>query len=293
MSEIHLNVIRGNSMKLDGGSMFGNAPKALWASWMPADDRNMIDIASKSLLVQTPNHTILFETGAGAYLSPKMKQRFQIVESRHMLLDALAQQGLDHSDISHVVLSHLHFDHAGGLLSAWSNAQPMPELLFPNARFIVGKTHFQRAAAPHLRDRASFIPELTGLLADTGRLELQQDGSRMNLDGVEITFFESHGHTPGMLVSWIRVKARTFIYTGDLIPGHPWINLPITMGFDRFPEGLIEEKKQLLEQAIKAEAQLVFPHDPHCDVSGLKFDPEKNRIMPTDKITGFHLTLGP
>ncbi|PIE61698.1 MAG: MBL fold hydrolase [Desulfobacterales bacterium] len=278
-------------MKLDGGSMFGNAPKALWTSWMPADDQNMIDIASKSLLVQTPNHTILFETGAGAYLSPEMKQRFHIIDSHHVLLDGLAQEGLTHTDISHVVLSHLHFDHAGGLLSEWSTTQPTPELLFPNARFIVGETHFKRAVSPHFRDRASFIPQLPEMLEGTGRLDLQQEDSRLNLDGVEITFFESHGHTPGMLISWIRIKDRTFIYTGDLIPGHSWINLPITMGFDRFPEALINEKKQLLDQAMDAGAQLIFPHDPQFDVSGLKVDTKKKRIMPADKVTGFHLTL--
>lgn len=160
VSGITLTVLRGNGMKLDGGSMFGNAPKALWASWMSADNRNMIDIASKSLLVRTPNHNILFETGAGAYLSPEMKQRFQIPDSRHMLLEALGQQGMDHSDISHVILSHLHFDHAGGLLAAWEEGRNDLELLFPNARFIVGEGNFNRCLSPHPRDRASLSPAL-------------------------------------------------------------------------------------------------------------------------------------
>ncbi|WDP93229.1 MAG: MBL fold metallo-hydrolase [Desulfobacter sp.] len=278
-------------MKLDGGSMFGNAPKALWASWMPADGRNMIDIASKSLLVRTPSHNILFETGAGAYLDPKMRQRFQISDSRHLLLDALAEKGLDHRDISHIVLSHLHFDHAGGLLAPWEAGREGLELLFPNARLIVGETHFHRAMTPHSRDRASFIPGLAGMLKETGRLDLYRDGERMDLDGVEIEFTESHGHTPGMLVSWIRIGHRNFVFTGDLIPAHPWVNLPITMGFDRFPEGLVDEKKKCLDRAMEARALLIFPHDPVCDAAGLDYDANKDRILPAELLSGISIEL--
>jgi len=136
--------LRGNSMKLDGGAMFGNAPKALWTRWMSADDQNMIEIASQSLLVQTPSSNLLFETGPGAYLSPDMKKRFQVQEDHHVLLDSLAQNGLDHRDITHVILSHLHFDHAGGLLKQYEEGRTSHELLFPNARFItVSYTHLR------------------------------------------------------------------------------------------------------------------------------------------------------
>ncbi len=272
-------------MKLDGGSMFGNAPKALWSSWMPADDRNMIDIASKCLLIQTPDHTLLFETGAGAYLSPDMKQRFQIRESGHVLLDALKARGLGHEEISHVILSHLHFDHAGGLLAPWEEGKEGLELLFPNACFLVGERNFRRALDPHSRDRASFIPGLAAMLEGSGRLKLHNAGDCLSLDGVEIEFSESQGHTPGMLISWIRAKGKTLVFTGDLIPAHPWVNLPITMGYDRFPEGLIDEKKALLDRAMETGALLIYPHDPRCAASYLEYDAVKNRIRPAGQIT--------
>ncbi len=284
MSQIEFTVLKGNGMKLDGGSMFGNAPKALWGGWMPADDRNMIDIASQCLLVRTPEFNILFETGAGAYLSPEMKQRFQIRDEGHMLLASLAQQGLGHEDITHVVLSHLHFDHAGGLLAEWEEGRSTPELLFPNARFIIGEENFKRSGNPHFRDRASFIPGLADLLEESNRLDLKKDGDRIVLDGLEIEFTESHGHTPGMLVSWIRTKDTTVVFTGDLIPAHPWVNLPITMGYDRFPEGLIDEKKQLLEKALEAGALMIYPHDPVCAASYLELDGKTSRIKPGEKM---------
>jgi len=264
--------------------MFGNAPKALWSSWMPADDRNMIEIASKCLLIQTPNYNILFETGAGAYLSPHMKQRFQIRESRHVLLDALADQGLNHKEISHVILSHLHFDHAGGLLAPWEESRDELELLFPKASFLVGEGNFRRALAPHSRDLASFIPGLADMLERSGRLNLQNAGDCLNLDGVEIEFTESQGHTPGMLVSWIRAKGEILVFTGDLIPAHPWVNLPITMGYDRFPEGLIDEKKALLDRAMETGALLIYPHDPLCAASYLEYDSVKDKIKPARQV---------
>ncbi|WDP88179.1 MAG: MBL fold metallo-hydrolase [Desulfobacter sp.] len=278
-------------MKLDGGSMFGNAPKALWAQWMPADDRNMIEIASKCLLVQTSKENILFETGAGAYLSPKMRQRFQIRESRHVLLESLADHGLDHREISHVILSHLHFDHAGGLLAKWEQGRDDLELLFPNAAYIVGEKNFFRACTPHSRDRASFIPGLAAMLEGSGRLSLKKEGDRLCLDPVEISFMESQGHTPGMLVSWIRAKDKTLVFTGDLIPAHPWVNLPITMGYDRFPEGLIDEKQQLLDRALKTNALLVYPHDPLCAASYLAKDPERQRVKPANPFSELSMVV--
>lgn len=215
MQETSFIVIRGNSMRLDGGTMFGNAPKALWQKWIQADERGMIDIASNCLLVKTGDYNLLFDTGCGAYLSPDMKARFAVKEEKHMLLQALAQQGLSDSGISHVVLSHLHFDHVGGLLSAWEPDRK-PDLLFPNALFVVGEENFKRSKSPHHRDRASFIPGLSEKLQATGRLVFKRGGDCLNVGGLTIEFFQSQGHTPGMLISWIQAQGNTVVFTGDL-----------------------------------------------------------------------------
>ena len=289
MTGIRFTSLAGNTMKLDGGAMFGNAPKALWERWMPADEENMILIHTRALLVRTPDHALLFETGAGAYLPPKLKQRFQFQEEGHVLLDSLAEQGLGQEDITHVILSHLHFDHAGGLLSPWDSDCNPPDLLFPEARFVTGRSQFDRALNPHARDRASYIPELPGLLEKSGRLELRAGGERFELPGLTIEFFESHGHTPGMLASWIHTCGRPVVFTGDLIPARPWVSQAITMGYDRFPEGLIDEKSAFLSRALGADALMVYPHDPAA--SGLARDDKTGRIVAGSPVLDLDMTV--
>lgn len=140
--------------------MFGNAPRALWEKWAAPDELNRIELACRALLASPlEGKTVLFETGIGAFFDPRMRERYGVQESQHVLIDSLREAGFEHEDIDVVVLSHLHFDHAGGLLAAWSEGRE-PELLFPNATYVVGAQHWQRAMQPHPRDRASFIPEL-------------------------------------------------------------------------------------------------------------------------------------
>src|SRR5882724_11108313 len=137
-----LTAIAGNTQRLDGGAMFGNAPKAVWEKWIPPDERNRIPLACRAMLIEerTDGSTrrILFETGIGAFFSPKMRDRFGVVESEHVLLASLAAAGAPHETIDVVVLSHLHFDHAGGLLSAYEEGKALT-LLFPKATFVVGR----------------------------------------------------------------------------------------------------------------------------------------------------------
>src|SRR4051812_45993094 len=151
--------------------MFGNAPKAMWEKWIPPDERNRIPLACRCLLVNDGGRHILFETGIGAFFEPALRERYGVVEEHHVLLDSLAAVGLAPEQIDVIVLSHLHFDHAGGALTRYAPGQP-PTLAFPRATFVVGAEAWQRAVSPHARDRASFIPDFTKLLADSGRLEL-------------------------------------------------------------------------------------------------------------------------
>ena len=264
----------GNSQKLDGGAMFGNVPKAMWEHWIQPDADNRIPLACRALLADgLDGKRVLFETGIGAFFEPKLRERFGVVESRHVLLDNLAAAGFSHEDIDVVVLSHLHFDHAGGLLAAWEEGQP-PRLLFPNARFLVSAECWERARHPHARDRASFIVELPQMLEASGRLEIVA-GPYSETLGRSVRFHYSHGHTPGlMLAEILGPEGRGgVVFCADLIPGRPWVHLPVTMGYDRYPELLIDEKNALLADLLERGVRLFFTHDVECSMAQVQRDP--------------------
>lgn len=277
--------VLGNSQKLDGGAMYGNAPKALWTRWTPADEFNRIDLSCRCLLLKSGTRTILFETGIGSFFPPQLRERYGVQEKNHVLLQSLSEIGSSHEMVTDVVLSHLHFDHAGGLLEEFAEGKP-PRLLFPNAKFYVGEKALQRAKNPHFRDKASFIPQLTNLLEESGRLEVVSHPDHHGLSPL-VHFRFSDGHTPGLTLSQIQGPQKTIIFVSDLIPGAPWVHLPITMGYDRYPEKLIDEKESLLKECEEKGYFLFFTHDPNCAISQVKKD-ENGKFCVKNPLKNYH-----
>lgn len=281
--EILVSDVLGNGQRLDGGSMFGNVPRVVWSKWIAPDEQGRIGLACRGMLVEIGEKKILCETGIGAFFEPKMAERFGVqTPQTHVLLESLSKRGISHEDIDYVILSHLHFDHAGGLLPAFSNSaasNSSEPLLFPNAIYVVGEEAFLRSQAPHPRDRASFIPGLNEKLQSSGRLKVLKEGEVLEEFLGTLSFFISNGHTPGQLHTIVHGKKSKIIFAGDLVPGTAWAHLPVTMGYDRYPEKLIDEKKHLYEDILTKEDWVFYTHDTEVVCSQIEKN-EKGKFIP-------------
>jgi glyoxylase-like metal-dependent hydrolase (beta-lactamase superfamily II) len=257
---LRVSAALGNDQHLDGGAMFGNAPRAVWQRWCPPDDQGRIELACRCFLVDDGKRKILVEAGVGAFFEPKLRERYGVVQGEHRLLRSLEALGVAPQDVDVVLLSHLHFDHAGGLLRAYREGRAH-ELCFPQAEYLVGQVAWERACHPHPRDRASFIPELVQLLEATRRVHLVAESeTRHSVLGEKIHLRFSHGHTPGMMLPTFEGDVHSATFCADLVPGVPWVHVPITMGYDRFPEQLVDEKRELYQE-LGDGAWLLFTHD--------------------------------
>lgn len=272
MANKKLYSIIGNTQRLDGGAMFGNAPKAMWSKWNPPDEENRVLLATRSLLVEYDNALILLEGGMGNFFPPKLKDRYGVIEDENITLISLKKRGFDPQDITHVILSHLHFDHMGGILTPYylpqNASDPQYEIVYPNAKIFIGLEHWNRALSPHPRDRASFIPSALELLSKRKDVYFispsENNITKHPMLPNDFSFEFSHGHTPGLLITSIDVENGQKIYfTTDLIPGASWVHTPISMGYDRFAELVIDEKKVLLEKIVKENSFVYFYHDPN------------------------------
>jgi glyoxylase-like metal-dependent hydrolase (beta-lactamase superfamily II) len=271
--------------------MFGNVPRPVWEKWVSPDGLGRIELACRAMLVRAGDKLILCETGIGNFFDPAMADRFGVSEKDHRLLANLAAAGVHPDDIDFVILSHLHFDHAGGLLPSFADIQSgNRELLFRNARYVTGKAGFERARNPHSRDRASFIPGMTDQLIASGRLILvdrDTHGATSHEDVLPefLSFRFTDGHTPGQMHTVVTGTSGTMIFAGDLVPGRAWVHVPVSMGYDRFPELVINEKEDLYRVAVPERWWVFYTHDAQCAASRIESaqDGSRMKIKPCEE----------
>lgn len=250
-----IRAVETGRFRLDGGAMFGVVPKALWERTDPADGRNRIVMHMRALYARGQGRQILVDAGAGTKLDAKMVDIYEI-DSRP-LREVLAGSGIDPDAVTDVVITHLHFDHAGGLTFFDADGRLRPSL--PNAVHHVQRRQWEAAARPNEKDRASFFAGDFLPLAEHGKLRLA-DGETEIAPGVRVV--PTDGHTPGHQVVLLGSGAETVMYCGDLVPLASHLNPPWIMAYDHFPLSTLEEKKRLLSAAADEGWILFFEHDP-------------------------------
>jgi glyoxylase-like metal-dependent hydrolase (beta-lactamase superfamily II) len=257
---------------LDGGSMFGVVPQALWKKSNPPDEEGRIELALRCLLLRAEGRVLLVDTGIGDHWPAEEAARFRI-DRGPGLLGALAQQGLGPDDVTDVILTHLHFDHAGGAV------QKGPSGLVPTfkkARHHLQRRNFAHGQRPFARDKASYLARLITPLIGGVEWTLY-DGPAQILPGLDVLPFE--GHTPGQQLIRVRdPQQRTgwLLYGADIVPTSSHLSPPFVMGYDLQPDVTAKEKARLIHRAIEDHGILVFEHDPKIDAASVTRD-EKGR----------------
>lgn len=240
---------------LDGGAMFGVVPRPLWEKTNPPDERNRIRLALRPLLILSGPHKVLVDTGIGDKWDAKDSDIYRI-EKTDTLDRSLTRHGLAPDDITHVVLTHLHFDHAGGA-TRLENGKPVPR--FPNARYVVQRAEWEDANKPNRRSRAAYRSENFLPLQEAGLLQLVE-GTTELLPGIEL--LHTGGHTRGLQLVRVRSTGSTAVFWSDLIPTRAHIATPYIMGYDLYPLVTMETKERLVSEACNERWLCFLEHDP-------------------------------
>jgi glyoxylase-like metal-dependent hydrolase (beta-lactamase superfamily II) len=246
--------------KLDGGAMFGIIPKPLWSRAISSDEQNRIELSLRVMLIQTQNKNILIDTGIGDYHGSKFDDRFGVKGKPNPLIKILKEEfNLNPEDITDLIISHLHFDHVGGLGESTEDHH----LVFPQAKIHLHRAHYEYSLNPTLRDTGSFHSQYFRPLIE----KANSKGNIHWVDGEEgeilkdgndtIRFRCSHGHTPFLLHAY----DEKFIYMADLVPTSHHIPVPWVMGYDIAPGKTTEDKINFYKFIQFNHLTMIFEHD--------------------------------
>jgi glyoxylase-like metal-dependent hydrolase (beta-lactamase superfamily II) len=255
IGEFELTVVSGGELRIDGGNMFGVVPKVLWQRKYEPDDRNRIAMNTNCLLVKTPDGTVLIDTGYGSKCTERQRKILALQEGAP-LLENLRALGMDPIDVNQVLLTHLHFDHAGG--ATMKNDAGVPWPTFPNARYSVQQEEWDDAIADRPELAGAYFKDDFLPIADQDKLNLLQGDSEV-IPGIRV--MKTGGHTRGHQIVYIESKGETAVYLADLCPlvGH----LPDmwSMAYDQFPLETRRTKPKVLSEAADKDWLVIFGHD--------------------------------
>jgi glyoxylase-like metal-dependent hydrolase (beta-lactamase superfamily II) len=255
--DYRVEVVPDTVFRLDGGAMFGVVPRNLWSKICPPDEQNRIRMNMNCLFIEAGRERVLIETGIGDKWSTKQADLYGITRERSLSESLRAIAGVGPEEITIVINTHLHFDHAGGNTTLDEAGEAVPA--FPNARYFVSRAEYEHAEAPHERDRASYLPLNWRPLRESGQLELKDEQYEV-LPGLSMETVTGHSRT--MQCVRLQRDGRVLYSFADLVPMRAHVPLAWIMGYDLYPVETLDAKRRLLPQAAREEWLCLFYHDP-------------------------------
>ena len=251
-----LYTINTGNLKLDGGAMFGVVPKVIWGKIYPCDEDNLCNWSMRCLLIVDEERKILIDCGIGNKQSEKFFANYYL-NGGDSLEKSLAAVGITADDITHVILTHLHFDHCGGAVR-WNDDRTDYVPTFRNAIYITSRAQWEWATNPNNREKASFLKENILPIKEKGKLMLIESDCEL-FPGISARLF--NGHTDGQVIPCIRYKDKTVVYMADVLPSAAHIPLPYVMSYDTRPLLTLKEKEVFMAEAARNGYVLFFEHD--------------------------------
>lgn len=270
--DLELTLVDDGTFRLDGGAMFGVVPRSLWERRKPPDDHNRILMGTNSVLVERGDDLLLVDTGLGDKGDDKFRRLFALEEGAVRLPEAIRHAGYELEDVTHVVGTHLHFDHCG-----WNTRRDGDRLVptFPKARYWLERGEVEHARNPNPRDRASYDPAHFEPLFEAGVVELYDDSAEP-IPGVRTA--KAPGHNRDMVIVLFGTDdtpaQERAVFLADLVPTAAHLATPWVMGFDLFPVTTMENKQRWLPRIAEAGWLALFQHDPEIPAA---------RLVPGDR----------
>ena len=275
-----LSVINTGFFKLDGGAMFGVVPKKLWSKTNPPDANNLCSWAMRSLLIEDGNRLILIDTGIGNKQDDKFFSHYHL-HGDDSLEKSLKRSGYSKSDVTDVILTHLHFDHCGGAVRWKTKEQKILEPTFKNANYWSNEAHWNWATNPNVREKASFLKNNIIPIEQSGQLKfIKKRGVISNDIFPNIDIYFADGQTESQMKTIINYNGQKIAFMADLLPSVGHIPIPYVMGYDTRPLLTLNEKIHFLNLAFENNFLLFLQHDSVNECCKLK-DTEKGIRLDT------------
>jgi methylmalonyl-CoA epimerase len=273
VGDLELISLSDGLIRFDGGAMFGTVPKALWEKRAPADERNRVTMAIRTLVVRGAR-TMLIDAGVGGKESAKVHEIYGIDRTRSLDV-TMAEAGLAPEDIDIVLASHLHFDHAGGFTYRDADGRIRPT--FPRAQYIVRRGEWEDATHQHARNRTGSLADNYLPLADAGVLQLVDDDVTI-MPGVRVR--RTGGHCMHHQMALIESKGRTAAFVADLMPTTAHVADAWIMAFDLYPMDTLTAKQQFVQEALDKDMLVFFAHDPAVAAGYIREHNGKRQVEP-------------